>query len=235
MHPTRADADIDRQVRSLYDAYLRARASGSHLENSCPVSAVRILASFPEPHHPGKHSGCLLHISGRDGDPLQPADTPLRRHRTFLPRNSRRYAGSTRTILGRGVVDEFQRLPLRVGECKHSTAPSLLYLTVCDCVFVEAPHPIAERLPTRHSEGCGRDLPRPTLLTSNGIPIEEGHICASMSYFVSVKEVIGRDVVLIDRLLHQPQPQYVGIECDIAGSMARHRGYMMQSTQIHCC
>ncbi|MBA2286845.1 MAG: hypothetical protein H0W02_15330 [Ktedonobacteraceae bacterium] len=89
--------------------------------------------------------------------PSNPTDTPLGRHWTPLPGSSRRRAGATP---GHRVIDMLQPLPLRIGEGQQPPASSLCDLAMRDAILVEALHPVCERLSTRDSEGCSRDLAR---------------------------------------------------------------------------
>ena len=101
-------------------------------------------------------------------------------------------------------------------------------------VRLEALGPALERRPARHTEGRGRDLAGSALLGHYRVPVEEGDVRARVPHLVGIEEMVGRDVVLVDRLLHQPQAEHRGVERDVAGRVGGHRGDVMQSTQIHC-
>jgi hypothetical protein len=45
--------------------------------------------------------------------------------------------------------------------------------------------------------------------------------------------VIGADVVLVDGLLHQPQPHGLGVEVVVAARVRGYGGQMMNSRKLH--
>jgi hypothetical protein len=50
---------------------------------------------------------------------------------------------------------------------------------------------------------------------------------------VTIKEVIGGDIVLIDGLLDQPQAEDVGIEGEVRGRVCRDRRDVVQTLEVH--
>src|SRR5947209_7163598 len=122
MYATRANADAERQVRSLDYADLGAGTSWAYLEDDRFVPLVRVLSCFPEAQHLGEHSRCWFQAPSSNGDPLQSTDAPLPRRRTLLPGN----AGlGTLAILSHSIVNQLQSLSLGVGESKHGPVSSL--------------------------------------------------------------------------------------------------------------
>ena len=66
-----------------------------------------------------------------------------------------------------------------------------------------------------------------------GWPVEEGHFGTGVALAIGVKEMIGRNIVLIDGLFDQPHAEYLRIEGDVAGCVCGDSGDVVQSTELH--
>ena len=64
-------------------------------------------------------------------------------------------------------------------------------------------------------------------------PVEESQIAAGRGFAVGIEQVIGGDVVLIDRLLHEAHAEQAGIESDIARRIGGDGGEMMDAGELH--
>ena len=85
--------------------------------------------------------------------------------------------------------------------------------------------------PTRQTTVCTMPLPaRP--FAAPGI-LEERDVGARVALLVGVEEVVDGRVVLVDGLLHEPQPQHAGVVLDVLRRVARDAGDVMDSLQLH--
>jgi len=64
-------------------------------------------------------------------------------------------------------------------------------------------------------------------------PIEEGEVGARAGEAISVEQVVGADIILVDRLLHQPHAEDAGVEIVVARRIGRDRGQVMDSVKLH--
>jgi hypothetical protein len=63
--------------------------------------------------------------------------------------------------------------------------------------------------------------------------LEEGEIGARIPLLVRVEEVVDGRVVLVDRLLHQAQPEHVRVEVDVSLGVGGDRGDVMDAVELH--
>jgi hypothetical protein len=63
--------------------------------------------------------------------------------------------------------------------------------------------------------------------------LEEGDVGAGIALLVGVEEVVDGGVVLIHRLLHQPQSQRAGVEVDVPLRVRGDRGDVVDPLQPH--
>ena len=68
-----------------------------------------------------------------------------------------------------------------------------------------------------------------TMIANVG-PLEEGQIGPWTSQLIAIKEVIGRNIVLIHRLLHEPHAKHLSIKRDVAGCVPTDSRYMVEAT-----
>src|SRR5918997_484270 len=64
-------------------------------------------------------------------------------------------------------------------------------------------------------------------------PVEEGDLGPGTAQLVPVEQVVGRDIVLVDRLLDQPQPQDPRVERDVLRRLRGYRRKVMQTAKLH--
>jgi len=63
--------------------------------------------------------------------------------------------------------------------------------------------------------------------------LEERQVAAGAGLFVGVEEVVHGWVVLVHRLLHEPQPQHPHAELDVGGSVARNGRDVVDPFEAH--
>ena len=64
---------------------------------------------------------------------------------------------------------------------------------------------------------------------------EERQVVARRAMLVSVEEMVGAGVVLVDRLGDQAKTQHAGVEVDVGKGVAGDRGDVMDAVQPHEC
>ena len=85
--------------------------------------------------------------------------------------------------------------------------------------------------PTRQTTVCTMPAPaRPG--AAPGI-LEEGDVRAGRALLVRVEEVVDGRVVLVDRLLHEPQPEHAGVEVDVRRGVAGDAGHVVDAVESH--
>src|SRR5207302_9036456 len=65
--------------------------------------------------------------------------------------------------------------------------------------------------------------------------LEEGQVGPGRALLVAVEQVIDRGIVLVDALLHQPQPEHADVELDIARRIAGDRCDVVDALELHRC
>src|SRR5438445_434990 len=65
--------------------------------------------------------------------------------------------------------------------------------------------------------------------------LEEGQVGPGRALLVAVEQVIDRRIVLVDALLHQPQPEHADVELDIARRIAGDRCDVVDALELHRC
>ena len=63
--------------------------------------------------------------------------------------------------------------------------------------------------------------------------LEEGDVRARVAALVGVEEVVDGRVVLVDRLLDEPQPEYAGVELDVPWRVRGDRGDVVDALELH--
>src|SRR6266702_4632114 len=64
-------------------------------------------------------------------------------------------------------------------------------------------------------------------------PVKKRQFCASMANFITIEEMIGRDIILIHSFLHEAQAEDLRIKRDILGNIPGDGTYMMDTTELH--
>ena len=63
--------------------------------------------------------------------------------------------------------------------------------------------------------------------------LEEGDVGAGIALLVRVEEVVDGRVVLVDRLLHEPQAEQARVELDVSRRVCRDRRDVMHAFELH--
>jgi len=114
-------------------------------------------------------------------------------------------------------------------------AAALVDAAVRHPVLLEPPGPPLQRLPPRNPQlGLG-DLTNPRVVGRHPQvrPIEERHLRPRPPQLVPVKQVVRRNVILINRLLHQPQPQNPGVKLHVLHRVRGHRRNVVYAPKLH--
>ena len=64
-------------------------------------------------------------------------------------------------------------------------------------------------------------------------PVEEGDLGSRPADLVPIEQVVGGDVVLVHRLLDQPEAEDVGVEVDVLAGAGGDRGHVVESVELH--
>ena len=78
-------------------------------------------------------------------------------------------------------------------------------------------------------------MPAPAPPARDPRVLEEGDVRAWVAGLVGVEQVIDGGVVLVDRLLHQPQPEDAGVEVDVALRVGGDRCDVVDAFELHRC
>jgi hypothetical protein len=95
------------------------------------------------------------------------------------------------------------------------------------------PDPPIKRFVVRYPEGGGGDRAGSRYMGAYPRPVKERHLCTGMPDLIPVKEVVGGDVVLVDRLLHQSQAQRVRIKRHVPRGIRRNCRDVVNTAQFH--
>ena len=93
----------------------------------------------------------------------------------------------------------------------------------------EARLPEVERVLRGDPEGDRVHHPRARAAAAGARILEERDVRAGTAVLVRVEEVVDGRVVLVDRLLHHPQPEHAGVEVDVPGRVAGDAGHVVNA------
>src|SRR5215217_30630 len=189
-----------RRPGPLDDPYLSPRPPRTDLEVDDAPIILDVLPNDTETEHLTEHPSRGLQLVHRELHRAEAPDARLPRHRAAFPRGTARDPRIT------AVVHQPQPLSLRVGEGDEAPAITLLHAAVLDAVLREPARPELQRLLPRYPELRRRDLTGPRVVRRNPQvgPVEERYLRSRTPKLVAIEQVVGRDVVLVDRLLYQP-------------------------------
>ena len=103
-----------------------------------------------------------------------------------------------------------------------------------DLVLGQPAGPEVERVRARHAPDHAVDHAVAGAAGSGAGVLEEGEVEPGVGVLVAVEEVVDRRVVLVDRLLDQPQAEDSHIEVDVALGVAGDCRDVMDAVEIHC-
>ena len=93
--------------------------------------------------------------------------------------------------------------------------------------------PEVERLRAADPPDDPVDHPRARPSPRDARVLEERDVRAGIALLVGVEQVVDRGVVLVDRLLDQPQPEHAGVEVDVLLGVGGDRGDVVDALELH--
>jgi hypothetical protein len=202
-------------------------AARTHLVDMGADFSVAGRGVVPDPSHAHnlrEHEVCIVQVGHADRDRAEATDLVLGRHGAALP-----WMG---LLALPAVIDEAEALALEILEVEGEPAIALDDLGLRDAQVLEALLPPGERVSARDPHGSAGDAVGAALLAFDW-PIEEGDVGAGRAASIGVEQVVSADVVLVDGLLHQPQPERLGVEGVIGRGVAGDGGEMMDAGELH--
>ncbi len=118
--------------------------------------------------------------------------------------------------------------PFRVGEAERLAAA-----LDRDALGAEPRGPEVERRVGADAPDDGVDHPGARAAGRGARVLEEGDVRACAPLLVRVEEVVDGRIVLVDRLLHEPQPEDARVEVDVAGRVAGDARDVMDAVEPH--
>jgi hypothetical protein len=191
------------QVRADLHMHLGAGTTRAGRENkdfACFLAAVGVGAGTLETEHLGQETLRRLQAMNHDGGMVQPTDGDRGRHGAVVPGRSARH--SVLSLLG----DKREALLFRVYERQARPTIALLNAAVLDASFVEARLPPLQSGSVGHAQSCFGDGSRAVPARGGIRPVKERHLSARTADLVAVKQVVGRHIVLVDRLFTRRRP-----------------------------
>ncbi len=119
---------------------------------------------------------------------------------------------------------------LRIGK-----AQSVSLSLGLDALSAQPLGPEVERLRRRDPPGDRVDHPVAGAAWRGAGVLEEGQVGTGVALLVGEEEVVDGRIVLVDRLLHQPQAQHAGIEVDVLLGFAGDRSDVVDALELHAC
>ncbi len=132
--------------------------------------------------------------------------------------------------IGRGGDDELVLEPFRVGEAQRRVRPRGL-----DPGRGQPLLPEVDRGLRAHAPDDAMDHAVARAAWARARVLEERQIGAGRARVVGVEEVVDGRIVLVDRLLHQPQSQDADVELHVGGRVAGDRGDVVDAFELHEC
>ncbi|KPK05443.1 MAG: hypothetical protein AMJ56_15835, partial [Anaerolineae bacterium SG8_19] len=102
-----------------------------------------------------------------------------------------------------------------------------------DPTAIKTLDPVIQSRPTIHPESGGGNAIRSSKIKPNVGPVKKGHIGAGTADFVGVKEVIGADIILVDRFFDQSQTEEIRIKIGILADSGRNGRDVMDTVKLH--
>jgi hypothetical protein len=130
------------------------------------------------------------------------------------------------------VDDEGEALPLVVLEIEAKPTVSLDDTIMWHAVFVKALSPPRQGLAAVNAETRSRDALAPSLFLWHMWPIKECEIIARAGNAVGVKQMIGADIVLIDRAFDQTHAECLGVKGVVLLDFGGHRREVVNACEL---
>ena len=130
------------------------------------------------------------------------------------------------------VVDQGEPLTFRVLEFERQAAVALADRLLGHAMLAQLLRSTIQSPLARDPERGADDRMRAASFARDR-PVEEGEIGAGSRFPVGIEEMIGADIVLIDRLFHEPHAEHAGIEGVVARRIGRDGGEMVNAFELH--
>ena len=119
-----------------------------------------------------------------------------------------------RRVARPAIVDERQALPLGVLEAQREAAVPLENPAVRHTMLIEALQPPFQAVLAVDAQARARDAARAAAFRLDR-PIEERQVRPRRALRIGIEQVVGADVVLIDRALDKPHAENLGVEASV--------------------
>jgi hypothetical protein len=211
------------KVRLDADVQFRRQSALAHLIDMHIDAAVAVAARWACVHYARQREVGGLEVRNAEGDRPKAADLILGGDRAFVPRVGRAFSA---------VVHEAEPLALRIFEIEELSPVAFRDRIVRHTERGETLLPPGEALPPRDAQARAHDTVGAAPLTSDR-PVEKGEVGARRGETVRVEQVIGADVILVDRLLDEPHAERGRVEGVIAGGIGGQGGEVVDAGQVH--
>jgi hypothetical protein len=174
-------------------------------------------------HHDRQQRFGRLQVRDAERDRPKAADLIFGRNRALVP--------GVR-LPGAAIVEQAEALALRILEVEGESAAALAHSAVGNLGLVEPAAPPLQGRLTGHSQCRAHDRMAAAALAADR-PVEESEARAGGGEPIGIEEVIGGDVVLVDRLLDQAHPEHISVEGEVARRVGRDRGEVVDAGELH--
>jgi hypothetical protein len=130
------------------------------------------------------------------------------------------------------IVDEGEALSFRVFEQEGQAAIPLDNVTVLHALLVETRRPPRQCFAPVYTQAATDDAARSPALARDR-PVKECEVRAWAPFPIRVEEVIGADVILVYRPLHQSHAERLGIEAMVLPDCGGNRRQMVNARELH--
>src|SRR5579859_206775 len=182
-------------LRSHIQMYLRSRTTFTYLiDQHISFLIGLIAATLPEAQYPGHKSGAWLNFSDDKPHSVQAANGHLGRHRALCPGV---------TLQSSLIVYQFETLTLWICEGEYCLPIFSTHLNAFMRHFerVKAFDPPFQCVVTVHPQHNGGYGARARTIHACSRKIKKGQFCARVAAFISIKDMIGGDIILVHGLL----------------------------------
>ncbi len=221
-----ADADAAREKIPLFlQVDLGPRPPRSHIKDEHDGSIrPMVFSGQPEAQDLGEELRCRIGPPHGDVYGMKPSDVHLLSHRAFPPWDSARFAA---------VIHQLQALPLGIAKGDRSPAAVIGNSLMRDSEACQTLRPALHGGEAGDPQGGQCDSAHAPHGRSGVRPVEKCHFGAGMTGIVSIKKVIGADIVLVHGLFHHAQAQHLGVETDVDRRISGYGRQMMQTLKFH--
>jgi hypothetical protein len=99
--------------------------------------------------------------------------------------------------------------------------------------LAQAFSPVFQRSLTRHSQGDLSDASCPILVLDYMRLVKKSHIRTWAAGCISIEQVVGRGIILVDCFLNQAQIKYLAVKSHVVRRLGGDGGDVMKSSSLH--